>query len=122
MKEMYFLKLFIKGKKLDVERINEEFSFSGAVHNRTENGDIWQAGVEFEDDLNGETEKFIKRIYEHRDFILGLSKCAHISLRLTVYADEVQINVHLSPESIEKLKALSLSLDISIMNLSEFYK
>lgn len=63
MKEMYFLKLFIKGKKLDVERINEEFSFSGAVHNRTENGDIWQAGVEFEDDLNGETEKFIKRIY-----------------------------------------------------------
>lgn len=37
---MYFLKLFIEGKKLDVERINEEFSFSGAVHNRTENGDI----------------------------------------------------------------------------------
>lgn len=71
---MYYLKLFIEGKKLDFDRMDNELSFSGAVHDRKDSGDIWQAGVEFEDDLNGETEKFIKRIYEHRDFILGTFK------------------------------------------------
>lgn len=37
---MYYLKLFIEGKKLDFDRMDNELSFDGAVHNRTENGDI----------------------------------------------------------------------------------
>ena len=118
---MYYLKLFIEGKKLDFDRMDNELSFDGAVHDRKDSGDIWQAGIEIEDNLSEETEKFIKRIYGHKDFIMELSKCSHISLWLTAYADEVQANVHLSPESIERLNALSLSLDVSIMNLSEFY-
>ncbi len=120
---MYFLYLRIEGKNLDFKHISETINICGAKCVHKEMYDVWQAGIEIAEkaNINEKVVNFIDKLYEIKQFIIELAENANLSLWLNIYADDMQINVNIPRDAIKKICQLSLSFDISIMNLGDFY-
>lgn len=133
---MHYISLRIAGEKLDFDSISctlemenpmchkkgDIHEYNGEKHVFKE--DIWQVRTEVENDkyLEKAIEKFISHMDKHSSYINKLSLDNDISFWVTIYPEDVQLNLRLSNSIIKKLYEMGITFDLSIMNLNEFYK
>ncbi len=132
---MYYLCLRISGEKLDFNELKCQLPFEnthcckkgecverlGIETEFTE--DIWQTKFEFENitEFHNGMYEFVKRLESNAKYINRLAQDNSVSLWVTAYPDEIQTNIHISPDIIKILCAMGIDLDISIMNLNAIY-
>lgn len=133
---MHFFSIRITGNNLDFNSISEKLEIRNAVchkkgisvlQNDEEivfDEDIWESKIEIKDDesLQNEIDKYVEQLGKHSEYIKELSLTNEISLWLTVYPDNYQLNFRLSKKTIGMLSQMGLNLDISIMNLHDLYR
>lgn len=135
MKTLYYLCLRISGEKLDFNELQCRFPFANTycckkgesverLGIKTEfMEDIWQTKFESEniEEFQNGMYEFIKKLESKAKYINKLEQDHSVSLWVTVYPDETQTNIHISPDIIKILCAIGVDLDISIMNLNAIY-
>ena len=90
----------------------------------TYSDDYWIASVEI-NDVN-ETEKRIEALvdslYRNKEYVQQTSRVHAATLWVTVYQDVIQHNLHFSKNVLAKISELDIDLDITCMQLQEFYR
>ena len=132
---MHFINLRIEGDSIDFDAIT---SATGAdkvsclqrgkeytVRDKkfiAEN-DIFQALYEIPDDsgLNAGVQSVVNKLYESCSLIKSLSSENDVTLWLTLYPEEYQLNFNLTNDSVRKMGEMGIDFDLSVMSLQKFY-
>lgn len=132
---MHFFSMRITGDNLDFNSISEKLGIKNAVyHNKgisllqndeeiVFDEDIWESKIEIKDDesLQNVIDKHVELLFRCYQYIKELSSTNEISLWLTVYPDNYQLNFRLSEKTMKMISQMKINFDISIMNLHDLY-
>ena len=107
---MHFLVLYFdeNAKKIFVNKTNE--NLENIIDKKEICGDI-----------DREIFNYLEALLPFKKEIYEISKTEYISLWLTLYPDSYQLNFHLSNKTCAALTEYGIKLDISVMNLQDFY-
>lgn len=132
---MNFINLRISGEGLALDEITKtigitpkhaykkgEKSFYKGNEVRYEE-DCWIAVAEIENTADTEQEliNFVHLLCEHAEDVKALSRKHVATLWVTIYQDETQYNLHVSSDIMRKLSEMGVSLDVTCMQLQEYY-
>ena len=86
--------------------------------------DSWYAGIEIKQGESPEDAltRFVDILHPHSDYIKSLSTSFDVILWLSLYPDDEQMNVHLSPSMISRICDMCISIDVSAMFLKQIYE
>lgn len=134
---MNFVKLRISGEDIDLEKVSSTLNMTpkfickkndinyNKITNQpiTYSEDCWIAGIEIEHEEETERKilEFIDLLYKNKNTIQQLSMMHHITLWITLNQDTTQYNLHFSKEVLNKVSDLGIDIDITCMQLQEFY-
>ena len=65
--------------------------------------------------------EFVDLLYENKNAMQQLSAMYHATLWITLYQETSQYNLHFSKEMLSKINELGIALDVTCMQLQEFY-
>ena len=128
----------ISGKNLCFEEINKTLNIKNpTMHKKGEivkstleseedtiiKEDSWLKGCRIQKKLSLESAviKFLQPYAEHKDFIAGLSRKYKIVLWITLYPEDYQTNIALSPKALSILTELNAELAITYFYLVDIY-
>ena len=66
-------------------------------------------------------QKFLGRFNNKRDYLRNISKKYMITLWISVYPDDIQINFNIPHNTIQIISEMGIDIDISITYLQDFY-
>lgn len=83
----------------------------------------WIANIEVDnfDEIEKKTHEFVDLFYKNKEYIKQLLNECTVTLWITLYQETNQYNLHFSRETLSKIVELGIGVDITIMQLQEFY-
>lgn len=132
---MNYINIRISANSLNLEKINSELNFDNSVFCKkgnigeyrgekfTFNQDVWQSKIEVkDDDLIENLRIIVNKLYGKKLFLQTLPCECDFSIWITIYSEKTQSNFRFDKDILNKIVAVGASLDISVMNLQEFYE
>lgn len=120
--------LIIRGTQLDFAEIGKNIAIApsrilrkGEVRSAATGPsefDTWNYEVKFkkEDGLINSLEVLLSELYPCRDFLKALSQSVDVSLRFYVQSDYAQIGIVLPPALLQRMAALNIKFEVSILS------
>ena len=86
--------------------------------------DSWIAGVKVEEggSLEKATVRFLEKLRPNSDYLKMLASSFDVILWLSLYPDNEQMNVHLSPSIIAQVYEMGISIDVEAAFLKQIYE
>ena len=132
-----FVKLRVAGEGLDVYKISDKLEIENSMAYKkgddlqsrfdkeitTAKEDCYLASFESEDNESAEAclGRVLKTLKPHSNYLRSLSEKAEISVWISLYPEEFQMNFHLSPENMKMIIDMGASFDMSAMYLEKLY-
>ena len=138
MKVKGFVNLRISGTGLCNEKISAGLNISHSHFNKkgdtytnkytkktiTYPEDSWYAGIEAQEDETPEDmlSRFVDMLHPHSEYLNKISSSFDVTLWLSFYPDNEQMNVQLTHSTILKICDMGISMNIGAMFLKEIYE
>ena len=132
---MNYINIRISADSLNFEKLNDELNFDNSVickkgnigeykgEKFTFSEDIWQSKIEVtDDDLIENLRLIVDKLYGKKLFLQTLPCECDFSIWITIYSERIQSNFRFDKDILNKISAIGASLDITVMNLQEFYE
>jgi len=132
---MHFIKLRIVGEGLDISNISQTLKMEPTISYKKDDirvyrnetikykEDCWLLDVEIanEEEIEFAIDDFVSKFIAHMEIIREWAKKCSITLWLTLYPESIQLNFHMSNDTLKKIESCGIDFDVSIMCLQEFY-
>lgn len=134
---MNFVNFRIASQNIDLKEVNKYLNIipthickKGDTHydkitkkTFTYSENVWTYDIKIEnlDETEDKISEFIDLFYQSKEYIQRLAVTHKITLWVTVYQETYQYNLHFSKSVLGKISELGIDVDITCMQLQEFY-
>lgn len=133
---MHFVKLRVSGYNIPFDEIIQKVGNIGKTkcrkatsceyakeqEQRDEESIIFEQEIDSQLVINDELERFVDRLYNLKEYLVGLKSTFSIKLWISIYPETEQLYFGITGSVIRKIADIGIDIDVSILCLQEFYQ